>query len=756
MRRRTRDRAQGIGWFVVAAFTAGLAYGQTPSSEVVLHSFSGPLKGAEPTSPLLLDTKGNFYSTTSGGGPAGFGVVFRLDASGEVTALHSFTGGADGCYPTGPLIGNPTSGDIYGTAESCGGSTGAGVLFKLDASGNQRVLYTFTGSADGGGPRGGVIGDAAGNLYGTTSYGGAGGGVALPGGVVFKVDAAGHEKVLYSFTGGVDGSNPQAGVTSDLAGNLYGTTELGGVANHGVVFKLDSTGHETVLYSFTGGADGSDPDVGVIRDAAGNLYGTTATGGVANQGVVYKVDSSGRESVLYSFTGGADGGQPNSGLFADAAGNLYGTSNFGGTWNWGVLYRVNAAGQETVIYSSPGGLDGSQPQAGVIQDAAGNFYGVTFAGGPADLGVVYKLDPTAHETVLYSFTGGPDGSQPESSLIGDSEGNVYGTALYGGALGGGVVFKVDSAGDQTILYNFSGGADGGSPAAGVIRDAVGNFYGTTLLGGLANQGVVYKLDATGHENVLYSFTGEADGANPQGTLIGDPAGNLYGTATWGGAANEGVVFKLDATGVFTVLHSFTGGADGGAPSGALVRDAAGNLYGTTYYGGVQDKLGVIFRIDQTGHETVLHSFTSWTGGGYPNGSLVGDSQGNLYGTTQQGGGMYGGYGTVFKMDSTGHLTVLYSFTSITSGGLPYSGVIRDSAGNLYGTATYFGGTTGEGLVFMLDPSGHETVLYSFTGGLDGGEPYGGLYRDSDGNLFGTTVLGGKRYGGVLFHLATAP
>jgi uncharacterized repeat protein (TIGR03803 family) len=211
----------------------------------------------------------------------------------------------------------------------------------------------------------------------------------------------------------------------------------------------------------------------------------------------------------------------------------------------GVVYKLDTTGHETVLYTFKGGADGGYPYAGVIRDSAGNLYGTTYGGGTASWGVVYKLDTTGQETVLYSFTGGADGGEPMAGVIGDSAGNLYGTTNYGGGTAtAGVVYKLDTTGHETALYTFSGGADGGWPWAGVIRDSGGNIYGTTFLGGTANEGVVYKLDITGQETVLHSFTGGADGGSPRAGVIRDPAGNLYGTASNGGKRSTGVVFKL--------------------------------------------------------------------------------------------------------------------------------------------------------------------------------------------------------------------
>jgi len=377
------------------------------------------------------------------------------------------------------------------------------------------------------------------------------------------------------------GAYPDAGVIRDSAGNLYGTT-VGGGTGFGVVYKVDTSGHEKVLHSFTGGTDGASPFAGVIRDSAGNLYGTTFEGGTivicppdifspGGCGVVYKVDTAGQETVLYAFTGGADGTGPGTGVIRDSSGNLYGTAG-GGAGNAGVVYKLDTAGQYTVLYSFTGGADGSGPSA-VIRDWAGNLYGTTFQGGipggcqqygGLGCGVVFKLDAAGQYTVLYAFTGGADGGLAGGGVIPDPAGNLYGTTGIGGDMscgisGCGVVFKLDTAGQETALYSFTGGADGGFPNA-VIRDPAGNLYGTTYEGGTAGQGVVFKLDAAGQETVLYTFTGLADGCAPLAGVIRDPAGKLYGTASACGAAGLGVVYKLDphaqAPWPETVLYTF--------------------------------------------------------------------------------------------------------------------------------------------------------------------------------------------------------
>ena len=726
---------------------AGMVQAQTrTATETVLHNFAAPPKGMDPWPGVIRDSAGNFYGTADGG-RFGFGVVYKLDAAGNQTVLHNFTGGTDGGTPFAGVVRDP-AGNLFGTT-NVGGSSGAGVVYKVDPAGHETVLYSFTGGNDGGYPEAGVILDTAGNLYGTTQRGGAAGS-----GVVFMLDTAGLETVLYTFAGMPDGSYPEAGVIRDSAGTLYGTTYYGGAWGDGTVYKLDAAGHETVLYSFTGQADGSYPQTALIRDSAGVLYGTC-------EGVVYRVDEPGHETVLYTFTGGLDGGNANSGLIRDSEGNLYGTATNGGAANAGVVYKVDTSHHETVLHNFTGAPDGSYPWAGVVRDSAGNLYGATQGGGTANLGVVYKLDTSGNETVLYSFPGPADGSVPYAGVTADSAGNLYGTTFNGGPANAGVVYKLDATGHETLLHTFTGEPDGGSPSAGVTRCPNGNFYGTTSLGGAANMGVVYEVDAAGQYTLLHSFTGGADGGHPYAGVTCGSAGNIYGTTVYGGntvacpaqsylPGGCGVVFTLDASGNETVLYSFTGEADGGYPYAGVILDPAGNLYGTTASGGTENcylGCGVVYELNSTGRETVLYSFAGAPDGAFPKAGVIRDSAGNFYGIAGLGASYAG---VVFKLDTTGQETVLYSFTGGADGDYPV-GLIRDPAGNIYGT-TQYGGAGGAGVVFGLDTKGKQRVLYSFTGGADGGTPYAGVIRDAAGNLYGTASSGGKEGTGVVFRL----
>ncbi len=365
------------------------------------------------------------------------------------------------------------------------------------------VLYTLSG-ADGENPYAGLVRDAKGNLYGTTNQGGDPACEISGCGTAFKLDTARKLTVLHTFKGVADGANPIAGLVRDEAGNLYGTTEAGGGGNCnggcGTVFKLNKTGRETVLHRFRGGRDGANPIAGLIRDAAGNLYGTTLRGGLSgcssydSCGTVFRLDRTGRETVLYRFTGGADGSTPVAGLLRDATGSLYGTTYLGGSNNAGTVFELDATGRETVLYTFTGGSDGALPGAGLVRDKAGNFYSTTASGGSSGHGAVFRLDTTGKQTVLYSFTGGSDGGTPYAGLVQDKAGSFYGTTFEGGQgpYYYGVVFKVDRSGEDSVLYTSTGGSDGGYPYAGLVRDAAGDLYGATV-GGPGTNGTVFRV-----------------------------------------------------------------------------------------------------------------------------------------------------------------------------------------------------------------------------------------------------------------------
>lgn len=376
--------------------------------------------------------------------------------------------------------------------------------------------------------------------------------------------------VLHTFTGVPDGREPVAGLTMDAAGNLYGTTYYGGTHESGLVYKLARQGAGWILrplYSFTGGDDGAQPIGGVTIGSDGSLYGTTSVGGQHGAGVVYKLSPPATicksfacpwtETPLYQFTGGVDGGNPDAAPIFDSTGNLYGTAGTGGTGNNGVIYRLKPAQNgwiDSVLYSFTGKPDSSGPFSGLTFDGNGNLYGTTLFGG-SGYGTVYQLTPSGSawtEKVIYAFQGLNDGSTPYAGLVVDPDGNLYGSSFYFGAGNGGSIFELSpSSGSWIFTILYSPDVPEGGVAGTLARTSNGTLYGTLFSG--SNEscsgygcGNVFQLSPSNGRWVytsLYVFTDGADGGNPEGSLIFDTAGNLYGTTT-GSLGGDGSVFEL--------------------------------------------------------------------------------------------------------------------------------------------------------------------------------------------------------------------
>jgi len=374
----------------------------------------------------------------------------------------------------------------------------------------------------------------------------------------------------------------------------------------GCLGPLDAAqaGPEKVLYNFTGALDGNDPDSRLVMDAEGNLYGTTFDGGAFNAGTVFKLRPNGVQSVLYSFTGGKDGGFPTGDLILESDnGGLVGTTEAGGDHNVGTIFSVDRnGGGETVDYSFTGSSDGANPVGGLIEDGSFNLYGTTKNGGDASFGTVFELVPFGGGfKLLHTFTAGSDGANPEGSLVMDADGNLYGTTLEGGALNQGTVFRVTPRGKEKVLHSFDGTNDGRFPTSGLAIDFDGNLYGTMPGGGQNIAGTLYRMSKSGKIKVLHAFSGGDDGGNPVGTPLLGGDGDVYGVTFMGGAgdASVGTVFKLSPSGKEKVLHSFDADVnvdDGFKPSGGLIMDDAGTLYGVTSTGGTSGA-GTVFRVN---------------------------------------------------------------------------------------------------------------------------------------------------------------
>jgi uncharacterized repeat protein (TIGR03803 family) len=704
-----------------------------------LASFPGS-DGATPYSPLLQARDGNLYGTTANGGNYNNGSVFRISTGGVITLLYSFTGGNDGGSSYAGLV-QASDGYLYGTAYS-GGTYGYGTVFQISTNGVFTSLYSFTGADDGGNPAAGLIQASDGNLYGT----------ALGGefyGTVYRITTSGEFSLVYSFTGADDGAYPQGALVQASDGWLYGTANQGGINGDGTVFRVSTNGACDALFSFNH-TDGAYPAGALIQAPDGYLYGSASAGGARydsgdGYGIVFRISTNGVFDPIHLFTGGSDGSNPYAGLVRAGDGSLYGTAPVGGIYGEGTVFRIGTNGAFTPLYSFTGGDDGANPYASLIQASDGSLYGTTSSGGGYyGGGTVFKLTTNGAFTLLHGFIGTVQ-VEPSGSLqiIG---GNLYGTTEYSGIYGQGSVFQVAANGALTTVYSFSY-TTGDYPESGLIQGSDGSLYGTTYQGGTYDYGTVFQISTNGAFTLLHSFSGSiSDGIYPKAALVQAGGGYLYGTTYQGGTNGYGTVFRISTNGAFTSLHSFDY-SDGGYPEAALVQAGDGFLYGTTTGGGSYG-WGTVFRISTNGAFTSLYSLTGGNDGAYPQAALVQANDGFLYGTAYQGG--TNGDGTVFQISTNGAFTSLYSFTGGNDGANPAAGLIQAANGDLYGT-TSLGGAGGFGTVFQITTNGEFSSMYSFSGGSDGGDPAGGLVAFG-GYLYGMNQVGGDNGRGAVYRI----
>ncbi|HZL34925.1 MAG TPA: choice-of-anchor tandem repeat GloVer-containing protein [Tepidisphaeraceae bacterium] len=526
---------------------------------------------------VALDASGNLYGTTyDGGGSGSDGTVFEIaKGSGTIKTIASF----NGTNGAGPLAGVTldASGNLYGTTVD-GGDSNDGTVFEIaKGSGTITTLASFN-LTNGANPSAGVALDASGNLYGTTNEG-----------TVFKI-AKGSGTITTLIA---NGASILGGVTLDASGNLYGTTDIGGTSNDGTVFEIAKGLSTTRTLASFNGTNGEDPQAGVTLDASGNLYGTTELGGDGNgDGTVFEIaKGSGAVTTLAAFNL-ANGQNPASELTLDASGNLYGTAINGGSSGDGTVFEIAKGSATIATLASFNGTNGKGPDVGVTLDAAGNLYGTT-SGGTETVFEIAKGSGTV--TTLASFYGYGLPSEPEAGVTLDASGNLYGTTFMGGSSNAGTVFEiVKGSGTITTLASFNF-ANGAHPFCAVALDASGNLYGTTNAGGTSNAGTVFEIiKGSSTITTLASFNG-ANGADSRAAVALDASGNLFGTTYGGGISSAGTVFEI-AKGSSTIKTIATfNGTNGANPWAGVTLDASGNLYGTTYFGGANGD-GTVFRL----------------------------------------------------------------------------------------------------------------------------------------------------------------
>jgi len=560
-------------------------------------------------------------------------------------------------------------------------------------------------------------------------------------------------EVLHAFS--AESGYPEAALLKGADARLYGTAPQGGFSGLGSVFVLtpDGKGGFTfaTLHSFSGD-DGGGPYAGLIQASDGAFYGTTTGFGSGVPPTVFRMDASGNVTTLHSFASD-EGPSGNATLLQASDGTFYGVKEIGGSHYDGAIFRMDVAGNVTTLHVFSGS-DGSRP-SGLIQATDGNFYGTTAEGGASNLGTVFRIDSAGNVTTLHFFTGG-DGSVPFAPLI-LANGNFFGTTTQGGENGYGTVFRMDASGNVATLHSFETGDESLYPYGALLQGRDGNFYGTAVGGTTAagtTFGTVFRMSPAGNVTILHSFS-VSEGTNPFAGLIQDVDGSFYGTTSRGGGAspwNPGTVFKMDGAGNVTTLHSFVR-SGGASPFAPLILATDGNFYGTTNEGGSSNS-GIVFRMDASGGVTPVYSSTAILPPGMfqaATASLMQAADGDFYGTARYG---IGNSGTIFRMGASGNVTTLHAFTG-GDGASPNGPLVQARDGDFYG-ATEAGGTEGyggDGTVFKMDSSGNLTTLHFFAGSEgEGFRPFAGLLQTTDGDFYGTALRGGANNRGAVFKM----
>ena len=760
---RTKLVAVAIASVAFSALTIDL---NAQARYETLHTFSGDR--GHPSAALTEGPDGQLYGVTRDGGFRGKGTVFVTDGAGNTTTLHEFDG-TDGEAPQGRLLVGP-DGLLYGTTSS--GGNGFGTIFRMTLSGGGfQQLVNFTGGDDGLLPQSGLVLGSDGALYGTTLAGG-----ASSVGTIFRLTTEGVFSTLASF-GGDNGALPSGDLIATADG-FYGTTSQGG-AGFGTVFHATLAGviSRTAVFDPLDAAlidIGLNPAGGVVLASNGNLYGTTSAGGGHSRGTVFGIIG-GVLQTLHSFSG-VDGESPGA-LREMNDGNLYGTTSSGGVGGAGTIFRLSLDHTFASV-ASFSGRDGNFPTSGVIQTISGAIYGTTEMGGDNGAGTVFELQrpagsmPDGSIRRAYSFAGAAV-ADPFGGVIEASDGNFYGIAFSGGADGFGAVYRMTPDGSVEILASFDS-LEGLFPTGALMQASDGHLYGTTE-GGANGDGGVFRVTLDGALTTIGLFNSSlpefADtGATPSGRLIEGRDGYLYGTTLFGAGGAPGGVFRVDRAVVdprqaISVVASLAeDGSQGTFPASGLVEAPDGSFYGTARFGGAHDA-GTVFRMSGGAIYTVA-SFTGTVtpdpaaplSAADPASTLIGadaasplliGTDGNLYGTTTDGGEFLSGTLYRVMLDGSNAASTLVSFDGINGSFAFQQGVVETSPGVFVG-ATMFGGDMALGNVYQWSEAGGIAVVHTFDG-VTGQEPNATLTRAADRALYGTAS---GPQGGVIYRLVS--
>ncbi|HET8947025.1 MAG TPA: choice-of-anchor tandem repeat GloVer-containing protein [Candidatus Polarisedimenticolia bacterium] len=576
-----------------------------------------------------------------------------------------------------------------------------------------------------------LVEDDDGHLYGTTLYGGHAG--VDGGGTFFRMDPDGTLTTLHHFDCGPSLACYPGGLIRAGDGFFYGTTAYGGAADGGTIFRIDRAGALTTLHAFDcSDGEGCAP-VLFLQAADGFLYGSAGN-------VLFRMDTAGHFT-----SAGAPLCNPYvcglvSGLMQKSDGFFYGTTTGNPDVAWdhgGSLFRMDDVGAVTLLHefrcAHP--HDACLPIGGLVEGRDGFLYGLTGAGGEASGGTAFRMDGAGNIVILHSFDCSAESCNPSSPLVPGRRGAFYGTTRGYDFDSGGAIFRMDRNGKvKTLFSSFDcNGPDGCLPGM-LMQASNGRIYGTTGFGAAGDDGTVFTMPPSGRVKTLHAFGSTAEGSCPAGLLqAGD--GMLYGTTSAGGRHGFGTLFSVDPSGVITTLHSFDCTADGCQPSVRLIQAVGGDLYGITSGGGAAEA-GTVFRMTTRGAFSVVHAFDRLVDGSFPVG-LTQARDGDLYGTTQSGGVAH--CGTVFRLSPEGVLTLLHSFDCSTEG-FPLDGVVQTENGDLYGTTNTS--------IYRIDRAGTYDRIARLP--CSGHCWSRGLVQWTDGLLYGTTAYGGASDGGFIY------
>lgn len=624
---------------------------------------------------------------------------------------------------------------------SNGGAEGGGTIFSIKSN-NTGFTIEKTFANWGKYPTGNLIAGTDGNFYGMTNAGG-----IFNDGTIFRITPAGAITILHNFSSLTDGANPYGSLLLGADGNFYGLTNAGGTNTYGTIFKFSTTTGFSVIRHFNYATDGTNPFGSMVIGKDGNFYGVTRKGGSTGNGTIFRLTPAGVFTVIKTFNAdiAIDGGSCYGSLTVGADSSLYGINYSGGTYGNGTIFRLTMKGEYSVIRHLKAATDGYPYTNSLVQAPDGFLYGVNYYGGLNGQGTIFKIDRNGNFAVIRNLVYQTDGSGPSGALIVGTDGKLYGTTKSGGAFGGGTLFKIGTDGVFTLIKSFKTATEGGAPKGSLLKATDGNYYGMTSEGGNGFFGTIFKVSATGVYTLLTHMSGGVTGTAPFESLVQGKDYAYYGTTSMGGVYNQGTVFKL-CGGKYTVIKSFNKGIDGGTPKGTLLLAADGNFYGTTTDGG-NSNAGTIFRISQSGAFAVMYHFSSTRDGAAPQGALVEGANGQLYGMTS-GGGAKGG-GTIFRITTAGAFSVIRHFTLATDGANPEGGLAKVSD-------TVFMGLTANGATaFKITATGAFTVLKKMSTTPDGNYPSGSLVRGNDGLWYGMNTAGGSFGGGTIFKISEA-